>query len=290
METEHSYITLNGLRFHYVTWDAGPAAPVLVALHGLRGYAETFEVLAQRLDGRFTIISLDQRGRGGTVWDKDERYYWDSYVPDFEAFVDGIGLKDFHLLGHSLGGSNALLYAKGHPDRVRSLIIEDIAPGASASGAGFERLRRELANTPLSFANWDEARAFWRKLRPTVAEDAIDSRVRHSMREDGGQIVWRHDQGGIGRARLNPDPSRLPDLWPAVDSLKMPALLVHGANSDFVKPEVAEQMTRRASDLRIVRVEGAGHYVHDDQPEIYCDTVEAFLREVEPAAFEACDA
>jgi len=268
------FITLRGLRFHYVRWDR-PDAPVLIALHGLRSYAETFEGLALALASRYCIISLDQRGRGQSDWDPDENYDTLTYVADLEALVDTLKLPRFSLLGHSMGGANAIVYAARHPERVERLIIEDMGPGASASSAGAERIKRELAATPDSFPDWSTARAFWRSIRPNVTEAAIESRVHYSLKQgDAGQVVWRHHQKGIAAARARITPL---DLWPHVEQLKCPVLLTRGMISDFLSEQTGVQMQARCANLRHVALAGAGHYVHDDAPEEFIATVSQFL-------------
>lgn len=270
------FVELDGLRFHYVEWDAD-GAPPLVMLHGLRSYAETFDEVAGALRGRFRVLSLDQRGRGLTDWDPAGDYFAARYVRDLERFCDALGLGRLHLLGHSMGGANALLFAGRHPARVASLVIEDNGPGASAGGAGTERIKRELAATPMHFADRAAARAFWRANRPNVTEAAIESRVAHSMVErPDGSYAWRHDQAGIARARLDPDPSRIPDLWPSVEAIACPALLVRGARSDFLRADTAAEMVRRNPMIRLAEIDGAGHYVHDDRPVEFLAAVRGF--------------
>lgn len=275
-----AFTEVNGLRLHHLEW--GPAdGPVLVALHGLRSYAQTFEGVAAALGDRFRVIALDQRGRGLSDWDPQRRYDTLTYVDDLAAWADALGLARFHLLGHSMGGANAIVYAAREPARVASLIVEDNGPGASAGSAGAERIKRELANTPDAFADWDEAARFWRSIRPGVTEEAIASRVRHSLRaDDTGRIVWRHDQAGIADARLRIAPT---DLWPHLLAVRCPILLLRGGDSDFVPEAVAAQMQSRCPSLERVDIAGAGHYVHDDQPQAFIAALQRFLQRVEGA-------
>jgi pimeloyl-ACP methyl ester carboxylesterase len=192
------WIYSEGLRLRYVEWGAADA-PAIIALHGLRSFAYTWEPVALPLADRFRIIALDQRGRGESDWDPQHRYYTEHYVRDLEALVDHLGLARFVLLGHSMGGSNAFVYAGAHPDRLAGLVIEDMGPGASAGGVGAERIRRELLATPAQFASWDEAAAFWRTQRPNVPDAAIAARVQHSMKRAGDGTVHREHRSGFHR-------------------------------------------------------------------------------------------
>lgn len=271
------WITSDGLRLRYVEWGA-PTAPAIVALHGLRSFAYTWESVALHLADRFRIVALDQRGRGQSEWDAQRRYYAPDYVRDLERLVEHLDLKRFALIGHSMGGANAFIYAAKHADRVARLVIEDMGPGASASSAGAERIRRELLGTPAEFGTWDDAAAFWRKQRPNIPEAAVQARVRHSMRQaDGGAIVWRHDADGIAQARLGATPEQLVDLWPHVEAVKCPTLLLRGARSDFLSAQTAEEMARRNTSIDYQTVPGATHYVHDDNFEAFQAALDVFL-------------
>lgn len=269
------FVQLDGLRFHYVAW--GPQdAPAVVCLHGLRSYARTFEPLALALADRFRIVALDQRGRGLTDWDPERNYHARRYAQDIGDFVDALGLDTVHLLGHSMGGINALVYSLTQGHRLRSLILEDSGPGASRSSEGAARINAELARTPADFADWGEARRFWRAIRPNVTEAAIDSRVANSLHETGGRVTWRHDQAGITHCRLHPSQPDI-DLWPCVQAIGCPTLLLRGADSDYLSRDTFARMQTANANIAGVEIAGAGHYVHDDKPVAFIAAVQSFL-------------
>jgi pimeloyl-ACP methyl ester carboxylesterase len=281
------WITSDGLRLRYVEWGE-PSAPAIVALHGLRSFAYTWEPIAAHLEGRFRVVALDQRGRGESDWDPQRRYYASEYVRDLECLVDSLSLQRFVLLGHSMGGANAFVYSSRHPERVAGLVIEDMGPGASAQSAGAERIRRELLETPGEFAGWDKAAEFWRKQRPNIPDAAVQARVRHSMKQSSeGTIVWRHDATGIAQARLNATPVQLVDLWPHVKAVRAPTLLLRGARSDFLSAQTAEEMARRNRNITCRVIADASHYVHDDNFEGFQSELDAFLNGAELAEWAA---
>jgi len=271
------WVDSDGLKLRYVEWGER-GAPAIVALHGLRSFAYTWEPAAQRLAERFHVIALDMRGRGLSQWDPAKRYYAESYVHDLEALVDKLRLPAFVLLGHSMGGATALVYASRHPERLAALVIEDIGPGSSANSAGADRIRRELHETPDHFDSWFEATAFWRRQRPNVSEAALQARVLHSMKaDDRGVVVWRHDAQGIAEARLNATPKQLVDLWPHVEAVSRPMLLLRGARSDFLSADVAREMCRRNANIQCEEIAAAGHYVHDDNFAAFESSLHRFL-------------
>ncbi len=276
---EYQVSTRDGLSLRVLEWGP-PTAPPVVMLHGIRGYARTFASLATALLPRHRTIAYDQRGRGGSDWDPARQYYNDTYVRDIEDVVDHLGLGSFDLLGHSMGGIAAYVYAATHPDRVRRLVIEDAGPGAAQDSAGSVRIRQELLSAPRSFESWDAAVAFMRKLRPSVTEAARLDRLRNMLKQrPDGTWTWQYDHDGIAEARLDPDPSRIVDLWPHVEAIRSPTLLLRGGRSDYFKRETAEAVAARNPVVRWQEVPDAGHYIHDDQPATVERLVSSFLSE-----------
>ena len=234
--------------------------------------------LAAALLPRFRTIAYDQRGRGESDWDPARQYYTDAYVRDLEAIAGELRLKRFDLLGHSMGGIAAYVYAAAHPQQVRRLIVEDAGPGASEDSAGSTRIRQELLSAPGSFASWDAAVEFMRKLRPTVTEAARQDRLRNMLKQRADSTwTWQYDHAGIAQARLDPDPSRVVDLWSHVAAITSPTLVLRGGRSDYLKRDTAEAMSARNPVIRWREVADAGHYIHDDQPEVVAELVSSFL-------------
>jgi len=266
-----------GLRLMVTEWGDPAARPVLM-LHGIRGYAETFAGVAEALQPACRVIAFDQRGRGRSDWDPQHQYYTDAYVADLAAVVDQLGLARFDLLGHSMGGINALVYASTFPERVGRMVIEDAGPGAFEESLGAVRIRRELETTPVSFPDWEAATAFMRALRPTVTEAARQQRLQSMLKSlPAGGFTWRYDHAGIAATRLNPDPARVVDLRPHVRAVACPTLVVRGGRSDYLQPSMAEAMCAANPLLRWVEIADAGHYIHDDQPQAFAQQVRDFL-------------
>lgn len=278
MDTREGSVTVGGLKLHYQEWGRPDGMPI-VMLHGLRSYGATWEPVAEAIGPQWRTIGLDQRGRGDSDWDAGADYYTEAYVRDLEGFVEAMGLKRFVLLGHSMGGSNAMYYAGrgNNAASLRGVIIEDIGPGSSTSTAGAERIIAELRKTPESFATWAEARAFWRSQRPLVSEAALDSRVRYSMRERDGRVFWKYDYHGIAKARMNPDLSKFPDLWPGVRAIACPGLVIRGELSDFLPVATAQKMVEANPRLSFAQVAKASHYVHDDNFEGFLAVLKPWL-------------
>ena len=271
------FVTLNGLRIHYLDW-GNAGAQAIIMVHGLRGFAHDWDGVSQELRDKYHVLALDQRGRGDSQWDPEASYFAESYVSDLEQMVDQLGLDNFILIGHSMGGINSIVYASRHPEKVVAAVIEDIGPRSPADSAGMSRTRQELEKTPLEFASWDEAEVFSRKQRPLITKEAMKLRLENTLKQlPDGKIVWKYDFQGIMKAFLSADPSGQVDLWPHVRNLQCPTLVIRGGISDIVARETLEEMARVNPKVRWVEVPEATHFVHDDNLEAFNREVAGFL-------------
>ena len=275
-------LVVNGLTCHYLQW-GDVSKPAVLMLHGLRSYAQTWAPVARALADSHLVIAPDFRGRGDSSWDPRRDYHTNAYVSDIENLVAQLWLTRFRIVGHSMGGAVGYTYAARHPEQVEGLIVEDIGPGSSTSTAGADRILREVSNTPASFDSLDAARGYRRGIRPGITDDALASRIEHTVHQRAdGRWEWKLDMAGIAAARLRGDPAGPVDLWACVDSLRCPTLVVRGANSDFLPTDTCRRMARRQPLLRWTTVPDAGHYVHDDNPTAFVQLVTDFLDAVAP--------
>ena len=138
METTDRSIELHGLPFRYrATGD--PLAPPLVALHALGRDAGSWDTVAAALSDRYRFLALDQRGHGESA--RPGIYSFELMRDDLARFVDALALERFTLLGHSMGGTVAYLFAEEWPGRIERLVLEDTPPPSGGP-------RRELPAEP----------------------------------------------------------------------------------------------------------------------------------------------
>jgi esterase len=118
-------ILLDAGSFYYR--EAGdPAAAPVILLHALGRDAQDWDAVAQALAGRFHVFALDQRGHGQSV--RPDTYSFESMRDDLHQFASELGFDVFTLIGHSMGGTVALLFAERWPERLKQLVIEDTPP------------------------------------------------------------------------------------------------------------------------------------------------------------------
>jgi pimeloyl-ACP methyl ester carboxylesterase len=266
-------VELHGQVFHYTEWGDPGAAPV-VMLHGITGHARSWDDEAAALAERYHVLAFDQRGHGDSAPAPDGDYSTDAFAADLGAFLDALHLRTVHVVALSLGGRVAIAFAGRNPKRVRRLVIVDIGPDIAPEGRA--RVGRMIAGSPERFDSVEQALAFARAANPRYRETALRHRVGHGLRAHGNGFAWKYDreireQMRSGRWR------DVIDLWPLWAAIACPALIVRGAESDILSPEIAKRMLETQPHARLVEVENAGHTVPGDQPEVFLKIVRDFL-------------
>ncbi len=103
----------DGLTLHALEWSREGVPMVLV--HGFGNEAHLWDDFAPTVAGHYRVIALDLRGHGDSDWDPDGRYDYTNHVADLEAVTRELGFERMVLVGFSLGGRVAMLYAGLHP-------------------------------------------------------------------------------------------------------------------------------------------------------------------------------
>jgi pimeloyl-ACP methyl ester carboxylesterase len=134
-----------------------------------------------------------------------------------------------------------------------------------------------MAGAPERIESEAQAIEYVRRANPLYAEDELRHRVVHGLRRAAdGSLAWKYDRalrdmmrGGGRRDLVN--------LWEPLARIACPTLVVRGAASDILSPEIAGRMLETLPDGRLVEVEGAGHTVPGDRPDAFARVVRAFL-------------
>jgi esterase len=251
-------VELNGLRIHYLDWGPASAAPV-VCVHGYTSSAQAFNAPARHFQARFRLVVPDVRGHGESAWSPTGAYQYADQVGDLAAFVDALGLGQFTLIGTSMGGIIAMAYAGEHPDRLRSLVVNDIGPDAET---GSQRITETVGSRPEEFATLDEAMAYRRSVSPITAGRSEDDQRELALgvlrQRPDGRWIWKMDPAYI-RQRVQHGPPQRPTLWPVLQRLPCPTLVIWGTDSDVLSEEQALRMVETLPKGQLVSVPGVGH-------------------------------
>jgi pimeloyl-ACP methyl ester carboxylesterase len=272
------FLTVNGLRLRYLEWGRPGALPV-ICVHGYTSSAEAFNAVARRLEDRAHLIAMDVRGHGESAWSPDGAYQYADQMSDLAALVDQLGVDRFVLIGTSMGGVIAMVYAAQHAARLRGLVLNDIGPEVEA---GSSRITGLVRSRPSDFASLDEAMEYRRETSPIAAARPIEDQeetARGVLRErPDGRWAWKMDPAYIEQRITRGAPAR-PPLWPALETLPCPTLVVWGTDSDVLSEAQARRMVETLSKGKLVAVPGVGHAPTLVEPAVL-GALDRFLAEV----------
>lgn len=256
----------------------GSGSQPVVLLHGLFGQGRNFTQVAKDVAARTDVTCwlADLPNHGASTWTDDF---------DLDLFADLVrqelwrrAIEDPIVVGHSLGGRVAMRLALRHPTSLRALAVVDIAPGAEAHSGDQAPLVTAMKNLDLSDlhsrAAVDEA------LRPAVPDTRVRGFLMQNLRPDrAGGWTWQ-----LNLNLLADQLSRMRE-WPTDGAVYSgPTLWITGADSDYVTRSDDALMRQHFPLVQQVRLKGAGHWVHADQPDAFADTLVWFIRRVSPGS------
>jgi pimeloyl-ACP methyl ester carboxylesterase len=237
-----------------------PGGTPLVIAHGLFGSGRNWGAIAKRLSDTRAVVTVDMRNHGTSPWAGTHGY------PDLAADLAEVveGPADF--LGHSMGGKAVMQLALTRPDRVRKLVVADIAP--MAYGHSQQRMIDAMRSVDLSrVGKRSDADA---QLAAVIDEPGVRAFLLQSL--DVAERAWRLNLGVLE--------AEMPKIvgWPDTPGVfDGPALFVTGAESDYVRPAQHAAIRAQFPNARFEAIPGAGHWLHADRPREFEASVRAFL-------------
>jgi pimeloyl-ACP methyl ester carboxylesterase len=272
------FVTADGRRFHYLEWGE-PDSPPMLLLHGYAQTCHSWDFVSLAMCDRFRVLSLDQRGHGDTDWAPDSDYSPEGYWTDLNAVAEALDLRDFVLMGLSMGGRNAISYAANHPGRVKALVVVDSAP--IMEKAGSERMQRFVQGDD----ELDSVDAFVKRVQeynPLRPAEQIRGSIMHNLKQlRNGNWTWKYDKVLRSPNRKPPSRDYTALLWEQIDKLDSPTLVVRGGQSDMIALDTADELHRRIKGSSLATVERAGHLVMGDNPSGFESAVMEFIDGVE---------
>lgn len=254
-------------------WEWGdPANPrVLICVHGLSRQGRDFDTLARALSGTYRVVCPDVVGRGRSDWLANPMgYQLAQYVADMVTLIARVNATTLDWVGTSMGGLIGLGVAALAGSPLRRLVLNDVGP--SIEPASLARIGRYLGQ-PAHWRTLDEAadalRAISQGFGPHSREQWL-ALTAPQLQPDGDGFKLRCDPAiAVAFGAATPEFVRAGEavLWQAYDSLKLPTLLLRGADSDLLSSATAQAMTQRGPRARRVEFAGVGHAPTLVQPE-----------------------
>jgi len=296
------FVPVRNLRYHVLTWgEPSGARPPLVLLHGWMDVGASWQFVVDAMREERFVIAPDWRGFGQTDGGGVDNYWMPDYLADLDWLLDHYaGPNDergpVDLVGHSMGGNVVMQYGGVRPQRLRRIVnLEgfgmpafraDEAPGRYARW--IDELKR-LHGGELALADYGTADGVARRLiktNPRLTQDKADWLARQWARatpHEGGGERWRI-LGDPAHKVVNANIFRVDEALALYAAIEAPVLAVVASDDSLAgwwkrryTLEEFQQRLQSVRDVRLARVEDAGHMLHHDQPERVAALIEDFL-------------
>jgi pimeloyl-ACP methyl ester carboxylesterase len=289
------FVPIRNLSYHVLVWgEPGPGKVPLVMVHGWMDVAASYQFVVDAFARDYYVVAPDWRGFGLTESpSKPDHYWFPDYLADLDFLLDHYSPgAPVDLVGHSMGGNVAMLYAGSRPQRIRRLVNLE----------GFGMPATEPSQAPGRYAKWmDELKALHRgemALKPYDSAQGVAQRLMKTNKRLGrDKAEWLAarwaKQDHAGKWRILGDPAhkvvnaqlyRVDEVLEIYKAIAAPTLAVEAsddslalwAKGKFTLAQYHERL-RCVPDVRTAVVRDAGHMLHHDQPEELARLVEAFL-------------
>jgi len=235
----------------------------LVLLHGLFGSADNWGSIAKHFSQHCQVISVDLRNHGRSPHSDTQTY--PDMADDLLAVLDALGLSQVHLLGHSLGGKVAMQFATQYPERVRRLIVVDMAMRAYPDR--YTQLMDHMLAVDLSqMASRNEVD---NALKDTIPNLRVRQFLLTNLVKNEAPLQWR-----INLPALKANYATL--IAAIAVHFDSPSLFIRGERSDYVQANDIAELQQHFTQAEFVSLP-TDHWVHAEQPELFIQAVESFI-------------
>lgn len=265
MAPREGFLKSRGFRLHYLIY--GGSGEKLVLLHSMGMDAHSFDEFSNSLKKDYQILAFDILDHG----DSDKPTEPVGLVEHAETIRDGyrqLGFFPNVLIGHSVGGRMGMVLAAEHPEEFKGLVLVDIAP--------MDPSRKYTPPPPLPefFEDEENARKYLKTRYPNLTDKYVENRLKYAFtRDEKGRLKVKLYGDVIRR-------SPFIDLWPYVEKIKIPTLLILGKESTLVSPTTVDRMCSIMPRLEVSTVEEASHMVPQDKPAEFEELVRNFLKKI----------
>lgn len=239
----------------------GKGQPFII-LHGLFGSSDNWRTHGRTLSEYFDVYLVDQRNHGKSDW--SDEFSYDLMADDLHEFVTKHNLKDFILMGHSMGGKTAMRYAQKYPGMIDKMIIVDM--GIKANEASHEGIIDGLKSIDIdnitSRQEADDKLA--EVLKARVLRQFL---LKNIYRKSKDQMGWR-----INLEVLSDKYEEILKATPSQECLT-DTLFINGGKSDYILPEDIPSIKEIFPISDFHTIENAGHWIHADSPKEFMEKV-----------------
>ena len=267
-KSAENFPPLEGLREALHSQILGEGKPLLI-LHGYFGMSDNWRTLGNQFAENYQVHLIDQRNHGRSFHADDFTY--EVLVDDLYAYIKHYQLENIFLIGHSMGGKTAMLFAATYPEIVDKLIVVDISPKAYAPHhnailAGLNSIDFKVQN---SRSLVDE------QLKKYIPEMGIRQFLMKNLYWAAkGVLDFRFNLDSL--TKNNPEVGK---ALPNEASYSKGTLFLKGEKSGYILPEEQLIIDKHFPNHTIVEIKNAGHWLHAENPDDFYKEVNTFLNE-----------
>jgi esterase len=246
----------------------------LIILHGLFGMSDNWMTLAKEFAANgFSVYLPDARNHGRSP--HSDVFTFEAMSDDLAAFMENEGLSSASVIGHSMGGRTAMLFAMQHGSRLEKLIVVDIAPRA------YPTANRNVvaALHSLDLNSLSSRKVVEEKLRVSLGNDeaTIQFLLKNLYWKEGEEkrLAWRFNLDIIERNLW-----RTEEVLPAGSIYNGNTLFVRGEKSDYINSTDEPLIKKYFPNAQVKTIPDAGHWVHAENPKGFMEVVLKELNEV----------
>lgn len=240
----------------------------LIILHGLFGSSDNWQTLALRFGEEYSVYLVDLRNHGRSP--KSDDFSYDLMAQDVKELVNNLGLSNYILMGHSMGGKVAIQFANQYADESLSkLIVVDI--GIKSYPMHHDKILEGLmAINPGELKSRKEADKIMDHYVPEfmVKQFLLKNLYR---KKEGSGYDWR-----INVPVLNREIHNIIEELP-ISVIDIPTLFIRGGKSNYILPEDYDNLHSKFSNMDIESIENSGHWIHAESPDQFYDLVTGFI-------------
>jgi pimeloyl-ACP methyl ester carboxylesterase len=283
----HETLRVRGLDLHLTRWGPQPsdsAAPVFL-LHGWADTGDTFQFMVDAFRGDWPLVALDWRGFGRSEWAR-EGYWFPDYLADLDALLELLSARvPARLVGHSMGGNIASLYAGLRPERVRCVVnIEGFGLPRTTPDQAPAQLRKWLdqvktAPALKNYESFEQLASIIQSRYPrfTEAQSMFVAQAWGRLEADGRV----HLLGDARHRCVNPVLYRREEAEACWRQIRAPMLMLLGEQSEYllgIGVDGTDGAFRAVmAGIEIIHIADAGHMLHIERPDRVAPLVESFL-------------
>ncbi len=255
-----------------------PGGTPVIVLHGANYYdsADWISIASAMAHDR-EVVARDARGFGQSSWSPSKSYDHEANCRDIEALLDHLGWDRAVIMGHSMGGGQAIVFAARFADRTAGLVIVDHCPG---QGGGAARTGPSVDNQPVIFPTIDAARDVMSRHR----DKSEDARLEEILKPVEGGFIFRGRDPDFGNQVPLGEPStprmEVSDTWDELAAVHAPILLFRAINSNRYSAESLERVKIEFPRIELVELE-TGHDVPGAAPGALAEATSEFLDRID---------